>query len=113
VPENSLRIAASSVRSIVVDQRNRSLSSEGRRERIWRDRFNGVATKYLPDYFGWRQAREKAPRFNNARTLPARRGYRLKIQVEQSVRGESAAYRHGDCPIVASFQCRQSGNTAI
>ena len=26
----------------------------------WLDRFNGVATKYLPNYLGWRQALEKS-----------------------------------------------------
>ncbi|MGF1620882.1 MAG: IS1595 family transposase, partial [Rhodomicrobiaceae bacterium] len=26
----------------------------------WLDRFNGVATKYLPNYLGWRRAMEKA-----------------------------------------------------
>jgi hypothetical protein len=26
----------------------------------WLDRFNGVATKYLPNYFGWRRASEKS-----------------------------------------------------
>lgn len=42
----------------------------------WLDRFNGVATKYLPNCPCWRRAL-KSRRFNDARALPAR-GDRLK-----------------------------------
>jgi hypothetical protein len=61
VSENSLRIAPPLDHSIVTDQRDRRLSSKGRRERIWLDRFNGVATKYLPNIFAGGEHRKKPP----------------------------------------------------
>lgn len=35
----------------------------------WMDRFNGVATKYLDSYLGWRRALEKYPKLTSERLL--------------------------------------------
>ena len=35
----------------------------------WVDRFNGVATKYLGNYLGWRRALEKYPQLTSERLL--------------------------------------------
>ncbi len=36
-----------------------NVNAYGRRFKQWLDRFNGVATKYLPSYLGWRRWLEK------------------------------------------------------
>ena len=36
-----------------------NVNAYGRRFKQWLDRFNGVATKYLPSYLGWRRCLEK------------------------------------------------------
>jgi hypothetical protein len=57
------------------------------------------------EYFRWRRASEKAAAsMTPERFLLAGRSAEIHIQAEQSLRGcEGAADRHGDCPIVASF----------
>ncbi len=37
-----------------------NVNAYGRRFKQWLDRFNGVATKYLPSYLGWRRGLDKS-----------------------------------------------------
>ena len=47
------------------------------RLKTWMARFNGVATKYLPNYPGWRLMLGKTRRLHHPGTLPGRR-HRMK-----------------------------------